>query len=793
MSGAPGIAASLIRSLVRITLFFYDHAWLALLLLLLTAAAAISQLPRVNLDTSVEGLLGRDSVSYQEYSRFVQQFGHDWFITITIEADDVLAPVVLEKLRQLHTEIEAGVPHVAHVLSLADAPWLYGHNDTIYAGRMTDNWPNSEESWQLYQERIQNYLPFRNLLVDENRRLTVIILQLKTRVVTNEGDSRAVATPEYVETVSALRPLLGYFSDADFRMEITGDAAADAALQMALLRDLIVLGLLSFLVGCLLFWSLFRRVLVQLLPVTVYVLTAISCIALMVFLDKPLQISISILPPLVIAFGLAGSIHLLNALFRYYRDSAALRDAFAQALQHTVLPMLLTAVTTAIGMLSFAFVSIEAQASIGILGAFAAMFAYVFTLLTAALVCRWMPFAVAPRPHRSMQRGSSLLLRISKFCVDLAARYPRAIVSGSLVLFLVSGLMATQLRFVHDTLNWLPGDWTEIRGIALLDEHFGGSVSFDLIIDTGREDGIYDPAFMDALGDFHQALEQLVTDGMAGGVFSIYRHLQQVGLALDGRTHRYTDLRNGEQVLWRDLRLLKLSMGDDFSRFVTADGQFLHLRLLVRRQDAIAFHPLRDAVDDILASRPWPFATTLTGLLPVLYATLEEITAGSRQSYLVAVVAITLLMMLFLSSVREGIIVMLPNLLPISLVLALLCWLDMPLDALTAMVAAIMAGLVVDDTIHFLFAFRQSLAKHADVFRACQTALETSGRAMLMTTLILGASFSVLYLSELGNLVTFATMSIGIISIGLVADFVLLPALMMLLHGKKTRLEVGQG
>ena len=792
MSGVHRIASGLTSFLVKTTLFFHDYAWLAFLTLLLVAVAAMTQLSHVHLDTSVEGLLGRESASYQEYSRFVQQFGHDWFITVTIEADDVLSPAVLDKVRQLHADIEAGVPHVERVLSLAGAPYLYSLDGTIYASRMTDNWPASEHEWHLQQQRIEHYTPFRNFLVDEDRHLTVVILQLKARVATPEGTMRTVATPEYVEAVSALRSLLGYYADAGFDVEITGEAAADAALQGAVLRDLVVLGLLSFLVGTLLFWVLFRRVLIQLLPVVVYVLTATCCIALMVLLGKPLQISITLLPPLVITFGLADNIHLLNALFRHYRGPVALRDALEQALQNTALPMLLTSVTTAIGMLSFAFVSIDAQASIGILGACAALLAFVFTLLSAALACRWMPAAFASRPHQSMRRGSSLLLVISKSCVSLASRYPRVIVSSSLVLFLVSASMATQLRFSYDTLDWLPRDWTEIRGIERLDRYFGGSASFDLVIDSGREDGIYDPVFMDALGDLHQALESLADDGMVGSVFSIHHFLERVGLTMDGQVHRYADLKNGDRVLWRNLRLLKLSMGDDFSSLVTDDGRFLHLRLLVRREDAIAFHPLRHAVDDILAARAWPFETTLTGLLPVLYSTLEEITAGARQSYLVAVVAITLLMVLFLSSVREGVIVMLPNLLPITLVLALLWWLDMPLDVLTAMVAAIMAGLVVDDTIHFLFAFRKSLATQGNVIRACQAALDSSGRAMIMTTIILGASFSVLYLSQLGNLVTFATMSIGIISIGLVADFVLLPALMILLHGNTTSRHIEQ-
>jgi predicted RND superfamily exporter protein len=109
-----------------------------------------------------------------------------------------------------------------------------------------------------------------------------------------------------------------------------------------------------------------------------------------------------------------------------------------------------------------------------------------------------------------------------------------------------------------------------------------------------------------------------------------------------------------------------------------------------------------------------------------------------------------------------------------------------PLDYSTIMVGGIAIGLAVDDTVHFMHNFRRYFDQSGDVREAVRLTLTTSGRAMLFTTVILGAGFFILLFAELSSTVNFGIITGFTICMALLADFLLAPAMMVLLTKKKT-------
>jgi len=171
-------------------------------------------------------------------------------------------------------------------------------------------------------------------------------------------------------------------------------------------------------------------------------------------------------------------------------------------------------------------------------------------------------------------------------------------------------------------------------------------------------------------------------------------------------------------------------------------------------------------------------------LSPMFSSTLTATIVSAAQSYLIAVVAITLMMMLLIGDLKLGLIAMIPNLTPIVMALAMIKILGLPLDMFTMLTGSIALGLAVDDTIHFMHNFRRYHHEEGDVPEAVRQTLLGTGRAMLATTVVLSTGFFIFMFAEMNNLFNFGLLTGFAIIMALLADFLLAPALMALAHPK---------
>jgi len=172
----------------------------------------------------------------------------------------------------------------------------------------------------------------------------------------------------------------------------------------------------------------------------------------------------------------------------------------------------------------------------------------------------------------------------------------------------------------------------------------------------------------------------------------------------------------------------------------------------------------------------------MTGLMPLLFRTMNAVMISMAESYILAFCVVAGLMVLLIGSLRLGLVSMIPNLLPIALALGLMGALAMPLDTFTLLIGSIALGLAVDDTIHFMHNYRRYLEQTGDSREAIRHTLDTAGRAMLLTTLVLSTGFLIFTLSSMNNIFNFGILTAFAIAMALVADFLLAPALMHLLH-----------
>jgi len=236
------------------------------------------------------------------------------------------------------------------------------------------------------------------------------------------------------------------------------------------------------------------------------------------------------------------------------------------------------------------------------------------------------------------------------------------------------------------------------------------------------------------------------------------------------------------EVVAQELLLFESAGAPDLDRLTDRNYRTGRLTVTVPRADAVIYAGLLESekapLQAIFGSAG---RVEATGSMAVMGRTARAVGESLLRSYGLAFVLVTPFMMVLLRSVRRGLLSMIPNLLPLIATLGAMGALGVPLDVTTLMLGGIILGLAVDDTIHFMYGFQRSVGRSGDVEAAVTETLETTGAALLATSLVLAAGFLVFFMGELENVAHFGVLAAAATLVAFLADVLLAPAMLALL------------
>jgi hypothetical protein len=174
----------------------------------------------------------------------------------------------------------------------------------------------------------------------------------------------------------------------------------------------------------------------------------------------------------------------------------------------------------------------------------------------------------------------------------------------------------------------------------------------------------------------------------------------------------------------------------------------------------------------------------ITGSFALMMRLADDISKNQFKSLAIAAVVISLLLMVTLGSLQAGVMSIIPNLIPATLAFGLMGLLGIPLDTDTLMIAPLIIGIAVDDTIHFISHYRMSLAQNHNMKFALVETIKEVGQAVTFTTLILGCGFFMLTFSDYLGLAKIGGFGSLAIFVALLCDLLFFPALIMIFKPK---------
>jgi hypothetical protein len=524
---------------------------------------------------------------------------------------------------------------------------------------------------------------------------------------------------------------------------------------------------------------LFRRLAGVVLPVVTVICSVITTLAIMVLLDVAITIPTQILPSFLLAVGVGYSVHILAIFYQQRRAGADVEDAIAFALGHSGLAILMTSLTTAGGLLSFSVAELAPIAEFGIFAPLGVLIALVFTLVL-------LPALLAVFPMRSERGGESrggsasqrLLMRTGEFANTHAASV--TLVTAGLITVAIMG--ALQIEFAHDPISWFPPDNRFRIANDVINDELRGAMFLEVLVDSGRENGIQDPELLNRLDEIRQYGEGLlVHDVQVGKTISIVDVVKETNRALNENLDEFYRIPEDPLLVAQELLLFENSGSDDLEDLVDSRFSMARMTLKVSMADAVQYQAFIQNIDrkfnEILGGSA---AVSFTGIMKIVGDTINAVIRSMAKTYVLAFAIITPLMILLIGRVRIGLVAMIPNLTPILITLGLMGWTGIPLDAFTLLVGSIAIGLAVDDTIHFMHHFRRYYEETGSVSRGISETLRSTGQALLYTSLVLSSGFFIYMLASMQNLFYFGLLTGLTILLAFLCDVILAPALITL-------------
>ncbi len=712
---------------------------------------------RLQIDASVDRLLPSDHPGRKFYEQTRRLFGADDVLILALADFDVLTAEGLRAVHELTMALRR-LPELRQVQSLATVSNVRNYEGYLDVDVFTRMPVATEEDRAALRRDLQDNSLVNRHLVSNDGRVAAFVLTL-------DGNPAAVLADGGFER--RLREMASQ-SAAEAKVWMTGGPLIKAELTRAVTQQMrfTIPAIFALVAGILLL--AFHNLRAMLLP-TVTILIALTwTLATVALSGVSLNLVSSIVPPVVITLGLAATMHVVSEYFVVRKSVGEPAEAARVAVQQIGLPLVLTSITTSAGFLALTLNPLPAVREFAIFAAAGIGYTLVLSLtFLPAMLSRVDCVGTQmqePPGGRLFDWGSRLL-------ADVSLRFRRPIVIIG-ALLLVAGLLSTfSIQVGTGYVSGFQEDHPVRQDYEAINAELGGANPFSIVLEGFVPDTFAEPEVLRAIESLQAWLAEQPEVGTSQ---SLVDHLKLINRSFndgDAAFARIPDSRAEAK------QLLLFGGGNALNSLV--DKRFSTTQIQVRAnvEDSATIKQLIERIERRLERLPRRLDATVTGNTVLVTNTVEDIAAGQWISIGVASLVVYVILSMLFTSWRVGLIAMMPNLLPVAVYFGTLGLFDISLNPTTSLIACIVLGVAVDDTIHFLVRFNAEARAQASEKKAVASALRSVLRPVTFTTIALCSGFLVLCFSTLQNQVQFGALAAFTLMVAWVADVVFTPAL----------------
>jgi predicted RND superfamily exporter protein len=716
--------------------------------------------PRLQVQIEVEKILPESALSpeRQFYDRFRETFGNDEVLLVGLFTDDVFTAENLRTIQRI-TERLAELDGVRRVLSLANAPDVRQVDGSVLVLPAYAEVPEDPEELAALRTRVlANPMHVGSLVSRDGSAAAFLVHPAEM----SEREFRESALDERIERVVREESGRG-------EVALAGVPPIKAGTGRLLLRDLNRFVPLAIGFMALVAWLSSRTLRGVVLPLAALGLAQAWTMGLLTLSGRGLNLVTFVVPPLILTVGFAYAVHVVTDHADVVRErGAGGSESAAQALRRGAGPVTLCALTTAAGFLSLCISDLPAIREFGalcVVGVLASLLASL-TMVPAVLALLPAPPGASAAPR--WPALDALAVRLAEFDV----RHRRSIFAATAAVALVAAWGISRIEVGTSFLeNLKPGDPLRLQ-IERFNERFDGSATFHVVLEGPGRDAFKEAPNVEQLRELQVWLE---AQPEVNGTTSIADHLRVVNRAFHDGDEQQLVVPPSRSLI---SKYLFFFWHPELEGLV--DPTFAKANLVVRVPHSLGSREFADLLGRIqarLATVPSPLAAQVTGATAMITWTVDDIARGQAESLAVAAVVIFGVLWAFFRSAGVALLALVPNALPVLVYFGVLGLAGVTLNVITSLIACIVLGIAVDDTIHVLSRFRERLQRVGDRRRAAVEALCMVVRPVTVTSLALALGFLVLATSGLEHQVEFGVLAAVMLAFAWLADVTLTPAI----------------
>jgi len=744
------------------------NTWLTLALFAGLAVLALSAIIdplsgrlQLEIDPSANRLIADDSPAKRFYDRTRRIFGSDETLIVTVAADDVFTEQVFNTVARM-TERITDLNGVRDVISLANAVDIRSVEDGLDISPFASGLEDGSTTLEGIRARVLGNPVYAGKLVSET------------------GDATALVV--YFDDISDVEYIRGGIHDGILRIIeeergssevlLTGTPFFKVAMAEILIKDLLwTPPLITAILVVILVFS-FRSLIGVVAPLLTVAIGVIMTLGTIAALGYSLSMISVLVPPLLMILGFTYAVHVTSEYHQLRQQPETARPLVKETLQHMVLPVSLTGLTTLAGFVALVTNPIDAVREFGIFAAIGVVYITIlsitFTPALLKVLDRGGSTPPAPDDTPPRTRGFDRFVDwIALF--DLKHRNLIFVVSATLFLLALAGMMRIQVS--TESITNFASDSEVRRGFDIVNDRLGGANNFYIVLESSHRDAFKEPANLRQLQELQS---WLAAQPEIGSTLSIADYLMLINQAFNDNDPAAHSIPDSKRVI---TQLLFLGASEELDRIV--DSRYQITNLVVRSKVINSEHMtgLVERIQARLAELPEHIRATVTGNPVLISETLSDIIIGQARSVGLALVFVYVILAVMFMSRRIGMVALLPNILPVALYFGSLGFFGISLNPSTSLIAPMVLGIAIDDTIHYFSRFNREVRQYANERKATVLAMKAVGRPVTLTSVGLCLGFLVLMTSELRMQAQVGIMASYALAVAWLCDFLLTPAL----------------
>ena len=738
------------------------NKWLIIVLVCLGTLFFGNELKKLQIDADIVKSLPDDDVDARLLKKIGENFGSNNMGVIILETENIYQPSIIEHI-QLITDSLSEISGISSVSSLTNIINIKGSDYGIEIGKLVDEYelPKTALEFEKLRNNILNNPMYKGSIVSEDETASLIVFNIE-----NEANVNLIAK-EVIEKTTALKiPEKLYYIGSPMLVTYISDLMR---------KDLTTLLPIAFLVIAIILLLSFRSVSGVILPLLIAVVSIVWSLGSMAFLGIKMSMISNNIPIIILAIGSAYTIHVINRVNKVRLEEQH-SDTIKTALVYVFIPIMLAALTTIIGFISFIFGSyLDMIVDFGIFTALGTLFACLLSIFFVPAILSVLNFK--NKTSKAPKDDSFITNYLLQPLHQLIAKKPKTVLLIWLLLIGFSVANLFSIRRSVDIQEYFKRDNPTRLAEQIMVEKFGGTKPIFVYFKGNMQS----PAVLKKMLETSAYMEESP---------EVYTSMS-IAKLIDEINYNFTNSRTFPQEIEQIEQLWFLLDGNEvLPRFVNeelTEGIIISKFKSPDNKSKIKFAKYMNRF--IAENSTEECQIQITGM-PFVDITMDQSLINSQiGSIAIAVFFVIVLVGGILRSLKSGFFAAIPIIATIILLFGFMGLTGISLNIATVLVASVALGIGIDYAIHIISHFKTSFKKNNDVYAALQESILVSGKAIIINVVSVSAGFLVLVFSDMVPLQYFGLLiALSMVSSCLGA-LTLLPSLLILMNKKNSSNE----